>query len=135
MLKRLLEYSQARYLLVGGVCALVNNAILIGGDAAGLHFTICVLLTFVFVLPLSYWIHARWSFGATTSWVGFGSFMGGSIVSLIVAGGAVGLYRGALGMPMIVAGPLSTVTMTIYNYLMTRWAVSRGSKPDVQPAL
>lgn len=135
MLKRAIQTNEARYLVVGAACALANNAILIGGDAAGLHYTVCILLTFIFVLPLSYLIHAHWSFRAPISWLAFGSFAGGSIVSLFVASAAVGLYRGALEMPMILAGPLATVTMTIYNYLMTRWAVTREVKPGAQTTL
>lgn len=135
MLNRALETSQGRYLVVGVICALANNAILIGGDAVGLHYALCILLTFVLVLPLAYLIQARWTFGQATSWFAFGSFVGVSFISTVVAGAAVGLYRGALDIPMVFAGPLATVTMTVYNYLMTRWAVGRGRRRGSQSAL
>lgn len=135
MLRRVLAADQLRYLVVGGTCAVVNNAVLIGGDAAGLHYAVCVLLTFVFVLPLSYVIHTRWTFRTLLSWAGFGRFVGGSFVSLVVAGAAVALYRGLLGMPMVLSGPFATVTMTLYNYVMTRWAVRERARPGVGAAL
>jgi putative flippase GtrA len=116
----------SRYLVVGAFCALLNNAILVGGDAAGLHYAICILLTFVLVLPASYLVHAWWTFRVRATWAAFGRFIGGSISSLAVASFAVWLFKGALGLPMLIAAPLATVAMTIYNYLMARWAVTRG---------
>jgi putative flippase GtrA len=116
-----------RYLFVGVLCAVLNNAILILGDWSGLHYLVSVLLTFVLVLPMSYLAHAWWTFRASASWLAFGRFMAGSISSLIVASLAVGALRGGLGLPMIVSAPLATVAMIVYNFVMTRWAV-RGRK-------
>jgi putative flippase GtrA len=116
----------SRYLVVGAFCALLNNAILIGGDAAGLHYAVCILLTFVLVLPASYLVHAWWTFRVPASWPAFGRFIGGSISSLVVASFAVWLFKGALELPMLIAAPVATVAMAIYNYLMARWAVTRG---------
>ena len=119
-----LNTQPARYLVIGVFCALLNNAILIGADTLGLHYTIAISLTVVITVPLAYLAHALWTFSVDASWVGFGRFIAGSFSSLIIAAAAVAFFRGALALPMIFAAPLATVTMTIYNYLMTRWAVS-----------
>lgn len=118
-----------RYLVVGAICALLNNIILIGCDAAGLHYAISILLTFVLVLPVSYFVHARWTFRVPPSRLAFSRFIGGSVSSLIVASFAVWLFRGELKLPMLIAAPLATLAMTIYNYLMTRWAVAHNRTP------
>lgn len=118
-----LPRESGRYLVIGAVCAVLNNVILIGGDAAGLHYAACVLLTFVLVLPASYLAHACWTFDVPLSWIAFGRFVAGSIASLFVASFAVWTFRGLLLMPMAVAAPLATVAMTAYNFVMTRWAV------------
>jgi putative flippase GtrA len=115
--------TPARYLVIGLGCALLNNAILIGADLAGLHYTAATLVTFVTTVPVAYFAHALWTFSATLSWAGFLRFVAGSLSSLLVAAATIALLRGALGLPMVIAAPLATVAMTLYNYLMTRWAV------------
>lgn len=56
---------------------------------------------------------------------GFGRFLLGSLSSLLMAGIAVGALCGLLRLPMIVAAPLATLAMTVYNFAMTRWAITR----------
>lgn len=130
MLRLPARFHQAsRYLVVGALCALLNNIILIGGDAVGLHYAISILLTFVLVLPASYFVHARWTFRVSASWLAFGRFIGGSISGLIVGSFVVWLFRGALNLPMLVAAPLATLAMTVYNYLMAKWTVAHSRTP------
>jgi putative flippase GtrA len=124
-----LSSEPSRYLVIGAVCAALNNVILICGDAAGLHYVASILLTFTLVLPASYLAHARWTFDVTLSWTAFGRFVLGSFASLFVASFTIWAFRGALFLPMIIAAPLATVTMTVYNYIMTRWAV-RPRRPS-----
>ena len=126
MLKSLLDNRPARYLVVGATCAIANNIILIAGDAAGLHYWSAVLLTFVLMVPPSYVAHASWVFGVRASWPAFGRYVAGTLSSLVVAALAIGLIRGVLLLPMVVAAPIATIAMVLYNYLMTRWAVYRG---------
>lgn len=125
MLTGFFATTPARYLLVGGLCAILNNIILIAGDAAGLHYSASVLLTFVLVLPLSYLAHALWSFTVPASWRAFAHYAAASLSGLAVAAMTVGLLREGLQLPMIAAAPLATLAMTLYNYLATRWAVHR----------
>ncbi len=128
MLTDILAKAPARYLVVGGTCAVLNNVILIAGDAAGLQYVVSVLLTFLFVLPISYLAHALWSFTVPASWSGFVHYVAASVSSLAVACVTVGILRGGLMLPMVAAAPLATIAMTLYNYLMTRWAVHRGGQ-------
>ena len=116
-------HEPTRYVIVGTVCAVLNNVVLIGGDVAGLHYALSILLTFVLVLPASYLIHALWTFRTAMSWHAFRRFIGGSVSSLVVASFALWLFRGALQVPMLAAAPLATVVMSVYNYVMARWAM------------
>lgn len=127
MLRRVLNSNKARYLSVGAACALAHNVILVSGDAVGLHYSLCILLSNLLVLPPAYLVHANWTFGAKPSWPRFGSYIIGSLLGLIVSAVAVWIYRGFLQLPMLAAAPLSTVTMVIYNFVMTRWAVHRDT--------
>jgi putative flippase GtrA len=118
-----LKQQSTRYLVIGVGCALLNNAILIGADMAGAHYVGGTLLTFATTIPLAYVAHAKWTFSATPSWRGLARFIAGSLSSLAAALSAVALLRGAMGLPMVVAAPLATVAMTLYNFVVARWAV------------
>lgn len=126
MLKSLFDNRPTRYLVVGAICAVANNIILIASDAVGLHYWFAVLLTFVLMVPPSYVAHALWVFGVRATWHAFGRYVAGTLSSLVVATLAIGLLCGVLLLPMVAAAPIATLTMVLYNYLMTRWAVYRG---------
>lgn len=127
-LRNLLEKREPRrYLLVGGSCAIVSNLILIAGDAAGLHYVLSIGLVFLIVLPFSYLAHARWTFESAISSTGFARFVLGSLSSFLAGGLLVALLRGGLMLPMFMAAPLTTAVMTVYNFLMSKWAVTRGA--------
>lgn len=121
--------ASIRYLVIGGGCALLNNAILIGADLAGLHYAAATAITFVTTVPLAYAAHALWTFEARLSWRGLGRFVAGSVSSLVVAALTIAALCGALALPMILAAPLATAAMVVYNFVMARWAVS----PDAAP--
>jgi putative flippase GtrA len=120
-----LNSAPARYLAIGIGCAVLNNAILIGADATGAHYVVAILLTFVITLPIAYLAHTIWTFSAELSWLAFVRFITGSISSVLLAGAAVGSLKGGLGLSMWIAAPLATVAMTVYNFMMARWAIDR----------
>jgi putative flippase GtrA len=116
--------TPVRYLAIGAGCAILNNAILIGADLSGLHYTAATALTFLTTVPLAYAAHALWTFNARLSWRGLARFAAGSLSSLLAAGLTIAALCGALALPMVLAAPLATAVMVLYNFLMARWAVS-----------
>lgn len=118
-----LFHEPSRYLVVGAACAVVTNAILIGGDAAGLNYMVLNVIAFVLVLPASYLAHAWWTFEVRASWSAFCRFIGATISSLLVATIALWAFRGAMGLPMFIAAPAVTVAMTLYNFVVAKWAM------------
>ncbi|WP_394731055.1 GtrA family protein [Altererythrobacter sp. GH1-8] len=135
MLKPETLASPARYLLVGIGCAVLNNVILIGADAGGAHYTIAIVLTLIITMPLAYLLHALWTFQSRLTLAGFARYLAGSMSSVIVAALLVALLRGGLAWPMVVAAPAATVGMTIYNYIMTRWAVGPRTPQDLRESM
>lgn len=121
---RALAGQSLRYLLIGAFCAGLNNVVLISGEAVGLHYVASILLTFAIVQPASYLAHAWWTFDQPLSLPALGRFLMGSITGMILAGFTVGIMCGPFHLPMIVAAPSATVVTTIYNFMMTRWAVT-----------
>lgn len=116
--------ASLRYLVIGAGCALLNNAILIGADSAGIHYAAATAITFFTTVPLAYAAHAMWTFEVRISWQGLARFVAGSLSGLVVATMTIAALCGALGLPMILAAPLATVAMVVYNFAMARWAVS-----------
>lgn len=121
--------APVRYLAIGAGCAVLNNAILIGADHLGLHYTAATALTFVVTVPLAYAAHALWTFGTRLSWRGLARFVAGSLSSLLAAGLTIAVLCGALALPMVIAAPLATAVMVLYNFFMARWAVSADPVP------
>jgi putative flippase GtrA len=52
----------ARYTIVGAICALAHNAVMILGDLAGEHYVPMTVLSFGIVTPLGYLLHSRFTF-------------------------------------------------------------------------
>lgn len=112
-----------RYLLVGAGCAVLNQCILIGMDAAGFSATAAVLASFILVTPIAYSFHARWTFRTGHSPARLARFIAGLLANPLVAMFMVWLLREPCGLPMIVTAPVATVLMMILNYLSARWAL------------
>ena len=113
----------ARYLTVGAVCALINNAMLIGLSLMGLHYLACIAINFAVMVPLSYLLHARWTFAAPVAWKNLAAYTAGSISSLVLASLFIAILCGPLGLPMVISAPLATILMIAYNFVMARLTV------------
>ncbi|MGH8745447.1 MAG: GtrA family protein, partial [Burkholderiales bacterium] len=51
-----------RALVVGLICALVHNAIMIAGDFAGLHYAASLIISVLIVVVIGYRLHSGWTF-------------------------------------------------------------------------
>lgn len=113
-----------RFFTVGLMCALLHNAIMIGGDSAGLHYVASSLASFAVVVAVGYRLHSGWTFpGAARGRTPFARYaftMAGNL-PLSLAGMFVSVDLA--GMPVAVASPLVTVLLMGFNYLAGRWAL------------
>jgi putative flippase GtrA len=113
----------ARYLAGGIVCALINNIVLIAGDALGVSLTISVLATWMFGGTAGYLWHARVTFAAGYSLRACARFLAGVAVAIPLTWFVLVVLRQWLGWPMEVAAPAATVILFAYNYLNARLAI------------
>ena len=51
-----------RFLTVGLACALLHNAVMIGGDWLGLHYAASSVVSFAIVVTFGYLLHSGWTF-------------------------------------------------------------------------
>lgn len=119
------ERHSVRYVAVAGLSAVISNAILIGGDAAGIGYTLLVLLSWLVTGTLAYLAHAIFTFRQPIiagSWV---RFLAGSAIGIPAAWLLIALFRTQLGWPMALSAPVATVVMFGYNYLNARLAILR----------
>jgi putative flippase GtrA len=112
-----------RYLAVGGLCAVLNSVILIGGDAFGVHYIVSNIVAFAIVSTLAFILHARRTFAVAMNWSRYRRFMAGLISAFVISTALYALIYDALNIPMIIASPLITGLIMGYNYLAARFAM------------
>jgi putative flippase GtrA len=118
-----------RYLVVGATCALVNVAVLVASEAAGLPLWSGILLSFGLVCTVGYALHATVTFAAPLAWSGFARYVSAMAAGLPVSAALLWLFARALGWPMPVAASCATVTMLALNFVSSRWAVLYPARP------
>jgi putative flippase GtrA len=117
----------SRFFSVGLLCALLHNAIMIGGDWLGLHYVASSFVSFAIVVLVGYWLHSSWTFPAAQR--GGMSFARYTLtmalnLPLSLAGMFVLVDLAGLGVPL--AAPAVTVMLAAFNFVGGRWALRAG---------
>jgi putative flippase GtrA len=120
------RYRPARYLVVGGICALAQNAVMIAGDAFGGHFAALTVLSFALVTPLAYWLHTAFTFDKKRELRSFLRFAAGLATGFPLSLLVTGMLCSGLQAPMVVAAPITTVVLFFWNYCSAHWAILKG---------
>jgi putative flippase GtrA len=116
-----------RALVVGLICAVVHNAIMIGGDYAGLHYALSLLISFLIVVVIGYRLHSGWTFrSAERSKASFTRYV--VIASANLPSSFVGMFVfvNLIGLSVPVASPIVTVLLFGMNFMGNRWALKAG---------
>ena len=116
-----------RYLLVGLACALLHNAVMIGGDLLGFHYVVSTLASYAIVVVCGFALHCYVTFGrrpSAKSFLRYAASMAtnypGSLVLMF-------LFCDVAGLAVPIAAPLATVVLFAWNFLTTRWAIAEKS--------
>ena len=116
-----------RAFVVGLICATVHNAIMIGGDYAGLHYALSLVISFLIVVVLGYRLHSGWTFrSAERSRASFTRYV--VIASANLPSSFVGMFVfvNLIGLSVPVASPIVTVLLFGMNFMGNRWALKAG---------
>lgn len=113
----------ARYTMVGAICALVYNAVMILGDLAGGHYVPMTVLSFGTVTPLGYLLHSRFTFRERLSLRGFLRFASGVAAGFPLSLLSMAILCAGLGLPVVIAAPIATITLLLWNYASAHWAI------------
>ena len=124
----------ARFLSVGLACALLHNAVMIGGDWLGLHYAVSSVVSYVVVVTFGYLLHSAWTFSGAQrggrSFVRY-ALMASANLPLSILGMFVFVDLAGFSVPF--ASPLVTVLLVIFNFAGSRWAL-RHDRPSTGQA-
>ena len=118
------KHHSIRYIGVALLSAVIGNAIMIGGDAAGVAYPVLVIVSWTVTGSLAYALHAMVTFQAEIASGSWLRFMAGNAMTVPAWMLIVGLGK-VLGWPMALSAPVATVVMFGYNYLNARLAILR----------
>ena len=113
-----------RFFTVGLVCALLHNAIMIGGDWAGLHYVVSSLISFAIVVLVGYWLHSGWTFpGAERGRVTLARYALTMAANLPLSIAGMFVFVDLVGIGVPIAAPTVTVLLAAFNFIAGRWAL------------
>jgi len=114
-----------RYSVIGVLCALFNNLLLIALDMLGLHFSVSVAISVAVMIPLGFLLQSRLTFAAQPNWPSFWRYAAGLIGNLPLAWLLMWLFRDQAGMPMFIAAPVVTAIAFLLNFAASYWALAQ----------
>ncbi len=113
-----------RYFTVGVTCALLHNAIMIGGDWLGLHYVASCFISFAIVVLVGYRLHSGWTFrAAERSAPSLARYVLVASANLPMALAGFFLLVDLFGLPVPIASPLLTLALLAVNFVGNRWAL------------
>jgi len=118
-----------RFFTVGLACALLHNAIMIGGDWAGLHYVATSFISFAIVVAVGYWLHSGWTFpGAARGRTPFARYALTMAANLPLSIAGMFVLVDLAGLPVPIAAPAVTVLLAAFNFIGGRWALRAQSR-------
>ena len=112
-----------RYVVVGAFCAGRYNLIMIAGDALRVSYVWSTVFAFVLLVLVGYALHCLYTFSEKLSWSGLARYTGAMLLTLPLSLVGIYLFRGLAHLPMWIASPLLTLSLFVWNFIATRWAV------------
>lgn len=121
--KRPLVERGWRYTLVGAVCAIAHNAIMIAADQVGIHYLPGTVISFLAVTPLGYVLHSRFTFAEPLRVKAFTRFVGGVATAYPISVAMMAVLCSGFGLSVAIATPIATVALFVWNFVAAHWAI------------
>lgn len=118
----------APYALIAGSCALLNVAVMILGDAAGLHYAVSTAISFCLCVAVGYSLHSRFTFMVAPTLGGLRRYAAAMALNFPLALAGMWFFHDLLQLAIGPAAIASTLALTAYNYLSSRWAIALGTR-------
>lgn len=112
-----------RYTLVGAVCAIAHNAIMIAADHVGIHYLLGTVISFFAVTPLGYLLHSRFTFAEPPRLKAFARFVGGVAMAYPISVAMMVVLCSGLSLSVVIATPITTAALFVWNFVAAHWAI------------
>ena len=123
-MKRLIFAERtARYTIIGAICAALNNLLIIGGDFLGIGYVAMSIAAFAVVTTFAYLMHTSLTFRERASIRGLLRFSSGVAAGFPLFFLLMAILCTGLGMPVVIATPLCTIALYVWNYALAHWAI------------
>lgn len=113
----------SRFALVGLMCAVAHNAIVLAADRWHVHYVLSCLLSYVVVVVLGFLLHTRFTFAQVPTSAAFARYALSMAANYPFTLGLLFLMCDIAGWPVAIATPAATVLMMVWNFLASRWAI------------
>ncbi len=122
--------KRLRYVGIAAFCAAAHNGIMIGGDLAGIGYPVMTLVSFLLLTPTAYALHARLTFAEPLSLPRLMLFASGMAIGLPLSLCIMAILCSALRLPVIVAAPIATVILFLWNYASAHLSILGRLRAD-----
>ena len=111
-----------RFVLVGGLCALLSNAAVILLVRSGFGTLRASALAFGPVLLVGYGLHSVFTFGTQPSRLSFARYALATLANFPVWAALLYLLSDVLKISIAIVAPLATALIFLWNYVSATWA-------------
>jgi putative flippase GtrA len=120
-------WRTGRYAQVGLICALINNAIVIGMDRFACPYPLSVTVGSVVSVTVGYLLHAAYTFRARASVAGWLKFGAANVSGFLLSMALMFVMCSLAGLSASLAMPLVTVILFVWNYLVAHLLIAGPS--------
>jgi putative flippase GtrA len=119
------RFVASRFLVVGLLCAVAHNAIMLGADRWHLHYVVSCAISYVLVVLFGFALHVRFTFQETPSFAAFWRYAVSMAANYPFTLALLFLMCDVAGLSVVIAAPVTTVLMMAWNFVASRWAIVR----------
>jgi putative flippase GtrA len=116
-------WRTGRYAQVGLLCALINNAIVIGMDRFAYPYALSVTLGTVIGMTVAYLLHAAYTFRARATLGGWLRFGAGNFSAFLLSMALMFVMCSLVGLSASIAMPLVTLILFVWNYIVAHLVI------------
>jgi putative flippase GtrA len=119
---------RVRFLLVGGTCAVLQNAVIITFDFLHIHYAAAVTVAFVLALVTGFALHNLYTFKTTPTLRAFFKYAAGMSTNYPIYMLLMFVLCDLLHIRAAISGLIATALMVAWNYVLSRWAIMGGHR-------
>lgn len=119
----MVDGSKLRYVLVGGVCAGLHNAVMLACAQFHIHYSVSSLVSYTIVMLVGYSLHTTFTFSVPRTRSGFIRYVGATASNYPISVFLLFVLVDLAGVSLTASVPISTALLIVWNYLANRWAL------------